>query len=104
MDKKCDFVLHIAQKSEQCYDSIRYTIMTSLLQEASRIRDDAKKTKDRAVALLDSADDLAQDVEDSEDQVKNLDVQASSDADLAQNVGNLMIVFQEQFQGHLIQI
>ena len=55
-------------------------------QEASRIRDDAKKTKDRAVDLLDSADALASDVDDSEDQVNNLDVQADSDGDLAENV------------------
>lgn len=61
-------------------------------QEASRIREDASKTKSRAEELLDKAQLLEDDVDDSEDQVGNLEVQANSDSDLADNVGVVKVI------------
>ena len=55
-------------------------------QEASRIRTEAENTKKRAVDLKDDADRLAEDVTDTEDQIKNLNDQADSDSDLATEV------------------
>lgn len=60
-------------------------------QEASRIRQEASRTKKRAEDLKDNADLLGGDVNDSEEQVSNLRVQADNDYDLADNVSSLWI-------------
>lgn len=58
----------------------------NILQEASRIREDAGRTKARAEDLLDSAQLLSEEVDDSEDQVGNLQIQADIESGQADKV------------------
>ncbi|XP_052223305.1 laminin subunit gamma-1-like [Dreissena polymorpha] len=53
--------------------------------EASRIRQDAGQTKQKAEKLLDDADQLDKDVSDSKEQVDNLKLKADTDRDQTDN-------------------
>lgn len=64
----------------------------NIFQEASRIRDDAGRTKARAEDLLDSAQVLSEEVEDSEDQVGNLQIQANFESEQADKVHTSVLV------------
>lgn len=63
-----------------------------LLQAASKIRQEAEKTKETATYLKDQADILGQDVTGLETEIANREAQADDDATLTNNV-SLVVVF-----------